>query len=53
MTIAGHPNMENFKGNHLLLKDGKAKLVENAQEMVSLLELDKRPMKDLTRFAAL
>jgi DNA processing protein len=47
-TIPGRLDMESFKGNHLLLKSGKARLVENAQEMVSLLVPDRRPMENLT-----
>lgn len=38
-TIPGRIDVESFRGNHQLIKDGKAKLVENAPEMISLLRL--------------
>jgi hypothetical protein len=50
MIILGLPNAESFKRNQLLLKEDKAGLVENAQEMLSLLVPDQRPMKDLTSY---
>jgi len=40
-ALPGRVDMESFRGNHLLIKSQKALLVENGQEMVSLLEPDK------------
>jgi DNA processing protein len=37
-TIPGRADMETFRGNHFLIKSQKAKLVENWQEMLSLLQ---------------
>ncbi len=36
-ALPGRVDMESFRGNHALIKRGKAKLVENAEEMLSLL----------------
>jgi DNA processing protein len=33
-TLPGRADIENFRGNHLLIKQGKAQLVENAQEII-------------------
>ncbi len=38
-ALPGRADMESFRGNHALIKQGKATLVENAQEMVCKLEL--------------
>lgn len=36
-ALPGRADTETFRGNHRLIKDGKAKLVENGAEMISLL----------------
>lgn len=36
-ALPGRVDCETFRGNHRLIKEGKAKLVENAAEMISLL----------------
>ena len=48
-TIPGRIDIENFSGNHALIKTRKAKLVENAQEMISLLVPDYRCKKELIK----
>lgn len=40
LTLPGRADLNSFKGNHLLLKTGKAQLVENAQDVLSNLKLD-------------
>ncbi len=40
-ALPGRADVESFRGNHLLIKNQKALLVENGQEMVSLLQPDK------------
>ncbi len=44
-TLATSSDKETFSGNHLLADTGKARLVENAEEMLSLLVLEDRLVK--------
>ena len=37
-ALPGRANDENFRGNHLMIKNGKAQLVENAQEIAENFE---------------
>ncbi len=50
-TIPGRIDIENFSGNHALLKTGKGKLVENPQEMLSLLVPKREKTAQLTNVA--
>ncbi|MBI2743037.1 MAG: DNA-protecting protein DprA [Chlamydiales bacterium] len=40
-ALPGRIDVESFRGNHFLIKSGKALLVENGQEMVSILQPEK------------
>ncbi len=40
-ALPGRADVESFRGNHLLIKEKKALLVENGQEMVSILQPEK------------
>ena len=40
-ALPGRADTESFRGNHLLIKEKKAQLVENGAEMVSLLQPEK------------
>jgi DNA processing protein len=42
-VIPGRIDAETFRGNHFLIKTQKAQLVENTQEMLSILEPQKKP----------
>lgn len=37
-ALPGRVDQENFQGNHLLIKDGKAQLIENAQDILAHFE---------------
>jgi DNA processing protein len=55
-AIPGRADSESFRGNHFLIKEGKAKLVENWQEMLSILEpgfLSERTNRDQRIFFTL
>ena len=40
-ALPGRADVESFRGNHLLIRNQKALLVENGQEMVSILQPEK------------
>jgi DNA processing protein len=48
-TLPGRADMESFRGNHYLIKTHKAKLVENAHEMLSILQKDCFPHADIKK----
>ncbi len=50
-TIPGPTSEKKFSGNHSLIRSRKARLVENAQEMVSLLVPNHSATKQFTNFA--
>ncbi|MFI5333809.1 MAG: DNA-processing protein DprA [Chlamydiales bacterium] len=51
-ALPGRIDLDSFRGNHALIKAQKAQLVENGQEMVSLLQPDKGKLSFHSRMAA-